>query len=294
MISFEYLLRAAHWFFFTPESPLPVALVRISLSTLIFIDTILAWNNSEEWYGPNGIVSALTFARDFSHSRFSFYRFLPPRQIYVHIHLAFQLLFAMMLAIGLFSHVSALALFLLVISSQHRNPYIIYGADLVTRTMLFLLIFSQAGQILSLDSFIRWGTIARQNLQCPSWCNRLMQIQIVIIYFKSLLWKLRGQIWRNGEAVSYVLGNAKLVRHNASFSVGLGATAKMLTWIFLGVEGVLLPGLLIRQTRIYAVLAAILLHVTLDSVMTLHFFGVTMIVSLLIWLPPDQLQAFIK
>jgi hypothetical protein len=293
MLELSDIVRLWNNFFFVPESALSVAILRIGMGLLIATNIVVLWRNANMWFGYDGIVHYVDFKKNFAPHFFSFLRFIPPDIKYVHCFLFITLVASVFMIIGLYTRVATVLVFAFTISLDHRNPYITYGANLVKRVLLFLLIFSNAESALSIDAYMKYGSINPVGLMLPPWCTRLIQLQVGVIYWRTFFWKISGKTWRDGTAVFYALHGGfrrnVLTKINDSIVFSKVATRAVLT-----IEGMMFPLLLIKQTRIVAIILAVLLHVALDTLMDLEIFGVTMVVSMLIWVPPIYFEVGLK
>ncbi len=177
------------------------------------------------------------------------------------------------------------AAFLAGVSMHHRNRHVLHSGDSLLRILTFLLIFSDAGAVLSIDAVL---AEAPADPSSP-WALRLMQLQLALLYFISVFYKLRGQTWRRGTA-SHFASNLLAHRRLRLPAVLDGIVAhRVATWSTLAVE--FAGGTLIwwPQTR-YPVLAGLAgLHLTLQLLMRMHVFQFTMLVSLILFVPGEDL-----
>ena len=186
---------------------------------------------------------------------------------------------------GFLTRPSAAVTFLTLISLQHRNPFVCYGADDVMRVLCFLLIFSQAGEALSVD---RWRA-AGSELPAPAgsaWCTRLMQLQVSTIYLQAFLSKFSGTSWLTGTAVYYAVEAPRYQRCRLPRFARTLFWSRIATWGTVAVEFALGPLIWIRELRGAVVIAGVGLHLGMEVFMNLHLFNATMIVSLLLFLDP--------
>ena len=108
------------------------------------------------------------------------------------------------LTIGWHSRLAALAVFVLILSFEHRNVWVFNSGDLAVRIEALFLAISPCGAALSLDQARGTGKFWSAQ-QRPHWPVRLMQVQLSLIYLASAQAKLNGNAWPQGTAVSYAL-----------------------------------------------------------------------------------------
>jgi uncharacterized membrane protein YphA (DoxX/SURF4 family) len=156
MLTIHSIVEAWNSFFFTPESPLPLAVFRIAIGCSILLNSVLLYKDLPFWFGPDSVMPTEEWRKWFGVYKFSLFQLLPPTLNSVYIVYALNITASICLIIGFQTHVSALIVFLTVLSFHVRNDYIFSAADCVPKLMCFLLIFSPADQVLSLDC---WSTL---------------------------------------------------------------------------------------------------------------------------------------
>ncbi len=205
---------------------------------------------------------------------------LPVTTASVYLLIALTCLAGVCIAIGFWARVASIVAYLTITSLHHRNTSIFHGGDTVIRIMCFLLIFSPAGAGWSLDAWLagKWGAVG------DPWCMRLMQIQVSIIYARTVFWKLRGARWRNGTAAWYPINCDAYTRFNLPTKLMSPFFIKVATWGTLLVEGSLGSLVWIDECRFWVMLTGVLLHLQLEYLMNLQLFGWTMIACLMLFL----------
>lgn len=109
-----------------------------------------------------------------------------------------------MLALGLFSKAAAGGALLLALCLSNANPYVINSGDMVRHALLLYLTLSPSGAAWALRRRPR----SRSNRPYVSpWPLRLMFVQLCVIYFVNGIAKLQSPLWREGEAIYYVLAS---------------------------------------------------------------------------------------
>src|SRR5262249_28830155 len=113
---------------------------------------------------------------------------------------------ALCLCVGLYTRASSIVFFVLLASLHQRNLYIANSGDTLLRASAFFLMFAPAGAALSLD---RWRNIrqgketAAIRPQAP-WAQRMIQIQLALLYLITVWNKTQGPAWIDGTALYYV------------------------------------------------------------------------------------------
>jgi hypothetical protein len=105
-------------------------------------------------------------------------------------------------AIGWHNRLAAVGVFVLILSFEHRDPWVWNSGDITVRIEALFLALSPSGAALSFDQARSTGTFWSAQLR-PQWPLRLMQLQLSLIYLASALIKMNGSTWPQGTAVSY-------------------------------------------------------------------------------------------
>lgn len=186
------------------------------------------------------------------------------------------------------------------ISYDNRNPLMAYGVDAIVACLLVILCFAPIGRALSLDRVRAVRKAKRENLNSrlpryhSHWafaCTRLMQIQMVVLFFFSATDKLRGDDWWDGNAVWFVLASADYYNN---FMLNLFAAsywlANIATYSVILIE-IAFPFLIWqRASRPYMLVAALFLHLQFALLMNLYYFSFVMMMGHMSFLRPVWLR----
>jgi hypothetical protein len=269
-------------FFHAPEPVDTVAFFRILLGVIVAVDAALRLGgNPELLLGPQGLFPASGDRAIAGRRSLDIFDFLPETDESVLWVLRALLIAGLCLAAGFCSRLSAAAVFFLLTSIHHRNMAAVHSGDVVVRLMSLLLIFSHAGGRYSLDS---WLAGRAQDASDP-WCTRLLQLQVSIIYFYSVAWKRRGEMWANGSAVYYVLQLDSYRRLRVPPRLA-ALVSKPATWATLGIEFALATLVWLKPLRPGVLAAGVLLHLGIELVMNVQLFEWTMLACLALFLDP--------
>src|SRR6185503_7761645 len=101
--------------------------------------------------------------------------------------------------VGWHTRAASIALYVLVTSFHERNNLVLNGGDTVLRTMLFFFLFAPAGAALSVDRILQrlrhpGGTVPAPEQIVP-WAQRMMQVQVAVIYLTTVYAKSRGSLY---------------------------------------------------------------------------------------------------
>lgn len=290
MITLRELFEAWEGFFHTPEPPVTVAVFRILFGLLLVINALLIAREARYWLGPEGVLSHDNYRQEFGRFRFSLFNYLPARNSSVYIVLAMHIFAATFLTLGLFTRISSILAFVTLVSIFHRNPLIHHSGDAVLRLMSFLLIFSPAGEALSLDNLLGDRPQLHAVPAVSPWCLRLMQLQVSIVYFRAFLCKLGDPDWLKGTAIYYPTQIETFRRFPGGSIFANRRVQKLATWSVLCIEFSVGPLIWIEEFRYPILLCVVLFHLSIEYFMNIQLFSWIMIVCLLLFVEPHYFE----
>ncbi len=272
-------------FFHAPVDLTSLALFRILIGIVLTADAVSFARHAPLILHPDALPPFRVWKNGPDRRFFSFLRWLPESRGSVSVVIGIYGLAGVCVSVGFATPWATAVAFLAAVSLHHRNRHVLHSGDSLLRILTFLLIFSDAGAVLSIDA-----ALAESPVEPGSpWALRLMQLQLASLYFISVFYKLRGRTWRRGTASHYA--SSLLAHRRLRLPAALdGIVAhRIATWSTLAVE--FAGGTLIwwPQTR-YPVLAGLAgLHLTLQLLMRMHVFQFTMLVSLILFVPGEDL-----
>lgn len=284
MFSFDLIAQTWDSFFHQPESPLSISLFRILWASLLLFSGIMYYRERQLWFGPEGMMRLKFHQRVYSKTRFSLLVHLPQTEGSVTLVYLIYLVTSFSLLIGFLTNISAFIAFFCLASLHNRNPLSIYGGDDVLRIVCFFLAFSNGGMMFSVDA---WLFDYPTNPMASPWCTRWIQLFVSILYLKATLWKLGGELWRNGTAVHYPLYVNIYQRYPLPAIMLSSGGIKAMTYGTLLVEFSLASLIWVEELRYPVLAVGVLLHLGMEYTMNLQLFEWKMIFLLAIFLPPD-------
>ncbi|HJT87818.1 MAG TPA: HTTM domain-containing protein [Bryobacteraceae bacterium] len=290
-MSIRTLARAWNDFFFKPQSPTPIALFRIFYGLLVLADLILLRPEWLTWFGPRGLVSMATAHQMEPGTRINLFSILPATAGAVDAFFWVFLLFTVLLIFGVWTRASALAVFLCVASIHERNLYIANSGDTLMRAMGFFLMFAPAGAAISVDRLLRiWR--GREGLEIAPrapWAQRMIQIEVALLYLVTCWSKSQGETWVNGTALYYVYHLTQFQRFPVPGFFQDPAIIALQTWFTLAVEFSLGALVWIREWRYYILAAGVVLHLSLEYVMNVPLFQWILLGAYITFVEPEDL-----
>lgn len=287
------ITKSLNEFFFKPQPVHSVALIRIVFGVVLLINWFMTWTHLETFWGTEGLVS-LDSAVKYSHAyRFNFFELLPPDPRVPYLLSLVNLLAAIGVTFGLFTRSSIAIAFLTLLSFHNRNVFLLNSSDIVVRNFLFLLFFAPAGDLFSVDRWLRLkrGLAPATPEEKSPWALRLMQIQFSVIYIATVMFKMKGPMWADGTAVYIATRLDEFVRMPLSILNSM-AVIKFLTWSTLAVELALGTLVWIKELRYWVLLAGIGLHLGIEVTMNIPMFEWVMIFAMLCMVDSRDLQAW--
>lgn len=186
---------------------------------------------------------------------------------------------ALFVCLGLFSRISSIALFVLVVTLHHRSPDILHSGDTLMRQLLFFLAIGPSGAAFSLDRLIalRRGTAPAVPPPVSLWPQRLVQVQVAILYFTTVWHKWGGSYWRDGTATWYVPRLEEFDRFPLPAFVDNLPVVYFTTYGTLIVEFLLCTAVFVPRLRKWVLISGLLLHGFIDYHFNIPLFGPLMV-----------------
>jgi len=265
-MSWKTIARAWNEFFFAPQSPVPIALFRILAGLIVLIDAAMLSGDWLTWYGPRGLVTLAGTQQIEQGPRLNVFTILPQTEFWSNAVFYALVVSAILLLVGLFTRASSIAVFVLIASIHQRNLFITNSGDTLLRCSLFFLMFAPAGAALSLDRLrnIWKGKEGLEVRRRAPWAQRMIQIELALLYFMTFWNKTLGPAWVDGTALYYVYQLAEFRRLPVPGFLHDLALIKLETWFTLAAEFSLGVLVWIKELRYPILLLGVFLHLTLE------------------------------
>lgn len=279
-------------FFFKPQSPLPVCLFRIFYGTLIVINLILLHLDWHAWYGTHAWTSLETMHMMEPGVRLNLFRIMPQNDAWIEAFFWVFLVFAVLLAAGFLTRISTVIVFVCLASLDQRNLYMTHGGDTFLRVAGFFLMFAPAGAALSIDRFlrVRRGKEGKQIQPKPPWAQRMIQIELALLYFMSFWGKSLGTPWVNGTALYYVMHLDEIQRFPVPQWLLQPILLKLGTWFALALEFSLGTLIWFRELRYPLLILGLLFHLTLEYSLNTPMFQWDVLSAYILFVYPEDLD----
>lgn len=298
MISVASMQQRWSDFFFKPESTKPIAVFRICIGLLVLNACFLLWGDLYTWFGPASFVPRRWVQGGFP----DLFAILPADRQSVTFVFFLLVISALMVTVGYLTRFSTVVLWLALMAMNNANPFIFNGGDGLLRISSFFLMFSPCDKSLSLDKVLRrrsqtpaeFNQQDAQVLQQPElaspWAQRLIQIQIALVYWQAFWGKTVGAHWQDGTAVYYVTHLTELQRIQIPFIFNNLLLCRIFTWGTLLFEGAFWSLIWFKPLRYPLLITGIALHLGIDIAINLPIFSWAMISSYILFCEPAAVQ----
>lgn len=281
-------------FFFLPISPLPIAAFRILYGLCVSATLLLLRGDWLDWFGVHGWVTLSTMRAMEPGVRLNLFTMFPQDDRWINGFFWFSLLFAVLTTLGLWTRVSTVILFLCVTSIQQRNLFITNGGDAFLRVTGFFLMFAPAGAALSIDRLMRRrrGLEGSEPLPRPPWAQRMIQIELALVYFISFLWKAKGHAWWDGTALYYVTHLPELRRFPIPAWIQQPLILKLGSWFTLIFECLMGTLIWIKPFRYPLLILGVFFHLSLEYATNIPMFQWDILAAYVLFLDDRVLRRF--
>jgi hypothetical protein len=284
-------LRLWSRFFFAPISARPLGAFRIVMGLIALAHLALLSVDLDHWLTGRGLLQGSEAREVAGAMRPSPLQWVQDPSS-VRAWVVGTAVAAVLVTLGWRTRITSALLYVMMLSIHHRNLMTNCGPDVLLILMLFYLMLSPSGAALSLDArraACKRGTLA-EPLIVP-WAQRLIQLQLCLIYFDTAVLKCNGATWLNGTALHFVLNNPEVGRFSLEPLSQYPIAINVLSYAAVLVEFCLAFLLWFRPTRPWVALAGIGLHVGVLLTVNVPLFGELMTACYLTYLTPDELRA---
>lgn len=282
-----------------------LAVFRVGLGVLLFLDCIMRLQDLSAHYSDDGLLPRAPYIEKFSSVMHTSIFMANGQAFWPALLFVITALVSLLLVVGYKSRLMAFFGWFLLISIHNRNPMILNGGDVLFRMLLFWAIFLPTGAKFSLDQALTRLTpekdaAGRQDFSALTLGGPAlaMTLQIAFVYWSTAFLKTGREWWPDGTASYYALA---LEQFTTPFGMWLGKQSDLLHWSTYGVYFLEMFGpffffspFFFGPIRTVAVIAFMALHLNFDLTMRLGLFPWIDIVGLSALLPSwfwNQLEA---
>ncbi len=268
------LFKAWDRFLMEPISPVPIGVFRILFGFLVLANGLLFLPELQTWFGPQGVMSLETAARITPGIRVNLLQWMPSTESAVRIFFSTWLVSAFCLMVGLFTRIASIVVFVAICSLHNRNVLILHSGDTLMRVLSFFLIFAPAGAALSVDRLIALfkGRASPKHRLYSPWAQRLIQIQLSVLYLSTFLWKVQGNAWLDGVATYYTSRLKEFERFPVFGLFDHAWFIQLTTWGTLLVEFSMGVLVWFAELRYAVLISGVFLHLGIEYSMNIPLF----------------------
>ena len=276
-----------------PVDPRPLAWFRSWLGLLSLVNLVLLWPDMPMWLGNEGVLPPDVHRGMVDGGRLSVYLVSGYGDAAIGLIRGLALLGGLGLWLGIFPRCAAACAWLAVVSYSWRNMNILHSGDNLIRIGTFFLIFARSDGGLSLPRAVYRRLSGRSDREpaapigaVPAWPQRILQLQLCILYLVAGMWKALGPTWRDGSAVGIVLQLGEFQRFPIPSMLMTPAMSRVMTYGTLAFELGFPVLVWFPRLRIPVLLAGLVFHAGLDWVMNVQLFQWLITAYYLLWLSP--------
>ncbi len=292
-------IRAWNRFWFAPTSARPLGAFRIVFGLIVLLNLTILANDLDAWFTDAGYLRG-TEARELAAPTWSDSVNVPKRWSPLQLDRrpgAVRLVFgitaasALMFTLGWRTRIASVALYAGMLCIHHANIQTTSGADVLLMIFCFLMMLSPSGAAYSLDARRRARRLGGPySALIAPWPQRLIAIQISVVYLVTALLKAKGASWSEGTALHFILNNGEARR----WTLGLTAYPSLLNAMTFGtvVLEFALPFLLwVRAARPAMITMGVMLHAGIWLTVNIPIFGELMMASYLVYFTAGEWSA---
>ncbi len=278
-----------------PVDPRPLAWFRCWFGLLSLVNLWLLWPDMSMWLSNDGVLPPNVHRDMVSGTRLSVFMLTGYSDMAIGLIRGLSLVGGLGLVLGVFPRCAAACVWLAAVSYAWRNMDILHSGDNLIRIGAFFLIFARSDGALSLSRGVSRWLFPRAAPDpvtpyepVPAWPQRILQLQLCIIYLAAGIWKTMGPTWRNGTAVGLVLQLGEFQRFPIPDFFLTPLMSQVFTYGTLAFELGFPVLIWIPRLRLPVLLAGLAFHAGLDWVMNVQLFQWQITAYYLLWLKPRR------
>ena len=266
-----------------------LAITRMAFGILLMADLFIRSRSLKDFYTDEGLLSLYALKKIYEGNYYTSVHALSGDYYFQLFLFLLAVLFAFFLFIGLFTRISTIVSWALLISLNLRNPLLLHGGDIIFRCLLFWGIFTPWAERFSVDSYFKKRGINKNLIFSIGAFAFILQILIMYI-FTGLL--KTGDPWRKDfTAIYYALSIDHFSYLLGPYIYNFPQLMKGLTFSIIWFEllGPLLLFIPYRNSMFRYIFIGLVIcfHMGLTLTMKIGLFPWFSMASVLILLPPS-------
>ncbi len=289
-------VRSFNEWMFGYGSPTTMGLFRAVFCSLVFINLAMVAIDFNSWYTEQGYVPTALLERwNGGVFRIDLLAHVTNSSV-AAVFYGLTMLAALMTALGLYTRIASIALLIGVTSLHHRCPDILHSGDTLVRAMLFYIAIAPSGAALSFDRLIavRRGTAPAEPADVSMWPQRMMQIQVAIVYLTTVWHKSFGDWWLNGTATWYPPQLTEFDRFPVPHFFDMQPMIAITTYGTLLVELALGTLVFAKPLRKWVIISGLVLHAGIEYRMNIPMFSFIMCSTYMVFYEGRETAAWLK
>jgi len=283
---FGSLRQGWNHFWFTPQDPATLSLIRIATGAMLFYTHLVWTSQSSNFFGPGAWLSS-DAVNSLGGSSFHWTPFwLAEATGTVWILHGFTLAACAALMFGFQTRLASICAWYMTISYAHRLPTALYGLDQINGFLSMYLMFGDCGARYSVDAYLKKLRFADSavlsNVRPTVGTNisiRLMQVHLCVLYFFAGISKLQGETWWDGSALWGAIANREYQTIDLTWMVHHPRLINLLTHVTIVWEIMYCATIWNRHTRPLTLFLAIPVHLGIAFSFGMITFGTIMLVA---------------
>lgn len=271
-------------------SPLPMGVFRIFIGVLSLADFAILLVSFQDFFTEKGLYPVWMserFTEGIPH--FNLLAGVTDSRVTL-VFLILGMVAAAMTALGLFTRVASIALFVLMLTIHNRNADILMAGDWLLRLWVFAVAVGPSGAVLSLDRklFGRGKPVEEVSL----WPQKLVQFQLAVVYFMTVWLKWGGDLWRNGTATYYAGHLKEFEKFPVPDFIYSPVLVTLATYGTLVVELAMATLVFSKPMRKYIIPLALLMHGFIEYSMNIPLFQWVIVSAFVCHFSGDEIAAW--
>jgi uncharacterized membrane protein YphA (DoxX/SURF4 family) len=296
------VVRAWDRFWFTPQEPHTLALVRLLGGAMLLYSHAVwtldldAFLGPQSWLTPQ-TVQLLNQGPDGRSYTPSFWFWIHSPYLVWSVHLAALAIFAL-LTVGLFTRVVSVLAAICALAYCHRLTGCLFGLDQINTFMALYLMVGDSGAVWSLDAWRRRRSgLAAEAGEVPrvstNLAMRLLQVHLCVLYLFGGIGKMRGETWWDGSALWFAFASLEYQSLDMTWTVRHRWALALLTHLTVFWETFYCFFVWPRLTRPICLALAVLVHGGIALCLGMKTFGLAMIIANMVFIPPEVIRGWL-
>lgn len=297
---FRGMWQAWNEFWFKPQQPHTLALLRILGGGMLFYTQLIWTINQDMFLGRASWINAqaamlLNTSSDGGRYAWSYLYYVDSPWLIGLLNFAALVVYGM-LVVGYQTRIVSILSCLITIAYCHRLTGALYGLDQINAAIATYLAVGNCGGVYSVDHWLakQRGLLVPAATVDTNIATRLLQLHMCVIYLFGGIGKARGELWWDGSACWFAIACKEYQSFDLTGLVRYPWFLATLTHITLFWEVFYCFLVWPRLTRPICLLLAVAVHLGIALFLGMPTFGLMMIVGNMIFVYPETVAAVVS